>query len=177
MKKVLIVGWCVSCMMLAGAIGVLAGDSDEFYMSGNVGINFDTGTDVKDIEFDEGYQVGIAVGNRIQEHVRIEAEYQYIDTDNKLEVDSLMTNIYYDVYNWGGFTPYISTGIGIGWFDYEDSSYASMDDHSFIWKLGAGVDYNITDNVQLGLRYTYIDAVDDIEWDTNQVGTVATYKF
>jgi len=177
MKKVLIVGMGC-CMVLAGAMSAQAVENqqDEFYVSGNLGINFNTGTDVGDIEFDEGWQVSFAAGNRIQEHIRIEGEYQYLDTDNTVKVDSLMANVYYDFHNWNGWTPYVTTGIGIGWFDYTDS-HVTGSDHSFVWKLGAGVDYDLTDNMKLGVRYTYMDAIDDIDWDSNLVGAVLTYKF
>jgi len=177
MKKILS-AIIISCMIFAGVMSVQAVENqqDEFYMSGNLGINFDTGTDIDDVEIDEGWQIGVAVGNRIQEHIRIEGEYQYLDTDNTVKVDSLMANVYYDFHNWNGWTPYVTTGIGIGWFDYTDS-YVTGSDHSFIWKLGAGVDYDLTENVQLGLRYTYMDATDNVDWDSNLVGAVVTYNF
>jgi len=176
MKKILagIVGLAMlACSSMALAV---ENQQDEFYVSGNLGINFDTGTDWDDVSIDDGWQAGIAVGNRVQEHIRVEGEFQYLDSDNKLKVNSLMANVYYDFHNWAGWTPYVTTGIGIGWFDYTDSHVAG-DDHSFVWKLGAGVDYDLTDNMQLGLRYTYMDATDDIDWDSNLVSAVVTYNF
>jgi len=176
MKKVLVVLAGLAMLACSSVVGAVENQQDEFYISGNVGINFDTGTDAGDINFDEGWQGNLAIGNRIQEHIRLEGEYQYLDTDNLLKVNSLMANVYYDFHNWNGWTPYVTTGIGIGWFDYTDSN-VSGDDHSFVWKLGAGIDYDINDNWKLGVRYTYMDAVDNIDWDSNLVGAVVTYNF
>jgi len=159
----------VCCMVLGGAVGVLASD---YYVAGNAGINFDTGTDVQDVDFDEGYQVSAAVGNKVTDHVRVEAEYQFLDTDMSLDVYTLMGNAYYDIATFNGFTPYVTTGIGIGWFDGDIIS-----DNSVVYKVGAGVDYDINTDWQVGVRYTYLDAIDNIDYDTNQVGVVLTYNF
>jgi opacity protein-like surface antigen len=172
MKKILS-AVIVGCMVLAGVGMAYAGDPDEFYVSGDVGINFATGTDVEDIEFDEGWQGSIAFGNRIQEHIRIEAEYQYLDTDSDIDVNSIMGNGYYDFGTWGNFTPYVTTGIGIGWFNGEGFD----SDHSMVWKLGTGIDYAVNDDWSIGARYTYFDAVDGIDYDTNLVGAIVTMKF
>jgi opacity protein-like surface antigen len=152
------------------------GDPDDFYISGDVGINFASGTDVEDIDFDDGWQGSIAIGNRVQEHIRLEAEYQYLDTDNTVKVNSLMGNLYYDFGAWSGFAPYATMGFGIGWFDYTNNNVSIYDD-SMVWKIGAGVDYNVTDKWSVGVRYTYFDAVDNIDFDTNQVGAVVTMRF
>ena len=153
-----------------------AGTPDYFYGAVLGGINFSSGTDFGDVFDDNGWQGGVAFGNRIQEHIRVEGEYQYLDANNKLKVSSLMSNIYYDFGTWSNVTPYVTTGIGIGWFDYTDS-HIDEDDHSFVWKIGAGADYAINDKWSVGARYTYFDAVDDIDYDTNQVNAIITMRF
>jgi len=146
---------------------------DMFYVSGTVGFNFLTGTDLDDIFDDNGWQGSIALGNRVQEHIRLEAEYQYLNGDDGLDVNTIMGNVYYDFGTWAKFTPYATTGIGIGWFNADDFST----DDSMVWKLGAGVDYAINDTFSVGARYTYFDAIDDIDYDSNQIGVVATINF
>jgi len=171
MKKILCTVMALAFVASAG-MG-MAGTPDEFYGSGNIGINFATGTDVEDIDFDEGWQGSVALGNRIQEHIRVEAEYQYLDTDNDVDVNSIMGNGYYDFGTWGNVTPYVTTGIGIAWFNGEGFD----SDHSMVWKLGAGADYAVNDKWSVGARYTYFDAIDGIDYDTNLVGAVVTMRF
>lgn len=178
MKKILIS--VIALMFISAAGSVMASDKptspDYFYASGMFNVVFDTGTDTGDILDDNGFSGGIALGNRIQEHIRLEGEYQYLDDSNKLKVNSIMTNIYYDFGTWSNITPYVTTGIGIGWFDYTDS-HVEGDDHSFVWKLGAGADYEIDDTWSVGIRYTYFDATDGIDYDTNQIGLIGTMQF
>jgi len=155
----------------AGATTVLAKNQDQYYMSGVIGINFDTGTDVEDIDIDDGWQGSIAIGNKLSDKIRIEAEYQYLDND-ELDVNSLMANGYYDIVKLGKFTPYITTGIGIGWFDSDGFGSET----SMVWKMGAGVDYEINKDWSAGIRYTYFDA-NEVDYDSNLVGAVVTYNF
>jgi opacity protein-like surface antigen len=151
------------------------GDPDNFYMTVVGGLNGGVNADT-DFGLDDGWQVSFALGNRIQEHIRLEAEYQYLDTDNIVKVNSLMANVYYDFGTWNKITPYATTGIGIGWFDYTDS-HVTGDDDSMVWKAGVGVDYAVNDKWSVGARYTYFDAVDDIDYDSNLVGISLTMKF
>jgi len=171
MKKVLCA--VLALAFVASASVVMAGTPDEFYGAGSVGVNFATGTDTNDVLDDNGWQGSLAFGNRVQEHVRVEAEYQYLENDGDLDINSIMANGYYDFGTWGNITPYATTGIGIGWFNGE----GFKSEHSMVWKLGAGADYAINDVWSVGARYTYFDAIDDIDYDTNQVNAVVTMKF
>jgi len=146
---------------------------DRFYISGSVGINFATGTDADDVFDDNGWQGAVALGNQIQEHVRVEAEYQYLDNNGDLDINSIMANGYYDFGTWKDVTPYVTTGIGIGWFDVNDVDM----DHSLVWKLGVGADYAINEEWEIGLRYTYFNAVDNVDYDTNQINAIISMSF
>jgi opacity protein-like surface antigen len=152
-----------------GATTALA--SDQYYVSGVIGTNFDTGTNVDDISLDDGWQGSIAIGDKLSDKIRIETEYQYLD-NNDLDVNSLMANGYYDIVKLGNFTPYLTTGIGIGWFDSDELGSET----SMVWKMGAGVDYEIDENWSAGVRYTYFDA-NEVDYDSNLVSAVITYNF
>jgi opacity protein-like surface antigen len=156
----------------AGATTSLAKNQDNYYVSGSMGINFDSGTDIDDIDIDDGWQGSIAIGNKLSEKIRIEAEYQYLDNDDDLDINSLMANGYYDIVKFGKFTPYLTTGIGIGWFDSDDFGSET----SMVWKMGAGVDYEINKDWSAGVRYTYLDA-NEVDYDSNLVSAVITYNF
>jgi opacity protein-like surface antigen len=166
MKKGILVVMIASVL----AFGSVA-TADEFYGSVGIGINNSTGTDVDEAFDDNGFQGSIAFGNRVQEHIRVEAEYQYLDSDD-LEVSSIMVGGAYDFGDWAGFIPYVNTAVGIGWFDAEDTY-----EHSAVWKLGGGVNYVVNDAVMVGMNYTYFDSIDGIDYDTDMFGGVITMQF
>ena len=172
MKKVLC--GIIALAFVASASVVMAGTPDEFYGAGSAGVNFATGTDTVDVLDDNGWQGSLAFGNRIQEHVRVEAEYQYLNNDGDLDVNSIMANGYYDFGTWSNVTPYVTTGVGIGWFNMDRYDFS---DNSMVYKLGAGADYAINDVWSVGARYTHFNCVDSFKVDRDQVSAVVTMKF
>ncbi len=91
----------------------------------------------------------------------------WIDTDVKVNVQTLLLNVYYDFRNSTKFTPYIGAGIGLAftqgyadsdghgslsWYNYNDSAHRT----DFAWQVGAGVAYAFTDNVSADLGYRYL---------------------
>jgi len=172
-SKKVIAGILAGAMMLLGGTA-MAADSG-YYVSGSIGssVNADTGNDTLDL--DDGFAGSIAIGEYITEKFRVEAEYQYFENDVNdydMDVNSLMANVYYDIGTWAGFTPYVTTGIGVGWFDLDQVDKES----TMVYKVGGGVDYAITDDVKAGVRYTYFEA-DNLNFDTSLVSAVVTYSF
>ena len=87
-----------------------------------------------------------------------------IDYDH--ETFSVLANVWYDIPLGGGFTPYL--GGGIGWADTRfDGTYTCIgggnciggpfkfSEDGFAWQLGAGVNYAIAPNIQLGVGYRF----------------------
>lgn len=142
---------------------------------------------VWDTEAETGFVVGGAVGlhlNQFMDGLRAEVEVAYRENSvdgvfassvgtipgiGTLEVDqssfAVLANLWYD-FNVGGITPYV--GGGIGWaesqvegnqvtivtrpFDFSNSGFA--------WQLGAGINFDISPNVVLGLGYRYFEGPD-----------------
>lgn len=137
---------------------------------------------VFDSSSDTGFLVAGAVGlslSGVAPGLRVEAEVSYRQnsndgawfTDTGILTDSgpldfdhqalaVMANVWYD-FDVGGVRPYI--GGGIGWADVElDGTYVGgtlpvidFSDDGFAWQLGAGVNFAISPNVQLGVGYRY----------------------
>ena len=86
---------------------------------------------------------------------------------NKVYSQSLMFNGYYDFKNTSKFTPYLNIGIGVTHIKNQSDApyttskhgtdYTDSDNH-FTWSAGAGVAYNVSNNVALDLSYKYVDA-------------------
>ncbi|HGT5395184.1 TPA: outer membrane protein [Escherichia coli] len=97
------------------------------------------------------------------------------DTQNKLSVNTLMLNAYYDFRNSSAFTPWISAGLGYARvhhktsYIYTDNSPAGSEvysasaskyENNLAWSLGVGVKYDVTQDFSLDLSYRYLDAGD-----------------
>jgi len=135
---------------------------------------------------DTGWMISGAVGlslNNMMQGLRVEAEVAYREnqvdgvwasdtgiTDNgPLDYDhstlSVMANVWYD-FSLGNVRPYV--GGGIGWAETDlDGAFVSGKDpvidrseDGFAWQLGAGVNFDISPNVQLGLGYRYFEGPD-----------------
>lgn len=84
----------------------------------------------------------------------------------------IMLNMYYDFTNRSPFTPFIMAGLGYGHMKIEtlttgtikspgDLNIATdMKSDNFIWNIGAGVSYRMSDNISIDLMYRYTDYQD-----------------
>ncbi len=83
---------------------------------------------------------------------------------------TLMFNAYYDLMQFGGFTPYVGAGVGVAHNDLGSVTFTGdptlsntlngADKWSLAWSLMAGVGYQISQRVTLDLGYRYIDMGD-----------------
>lgn len=111
--------------------------------------------------------------------VRTEVEYnRNQDMEKKLfsglakaevESQSLMFNTYYDIDTNSKFTPYVGAGVGYAKIKGKLSAFGMSDDMSdtnFAWQVGAGVGYELTENVTMDAGYRYADYGDFSEYDS-----------
>jgi opacity protein-like surface antigen len=172
----------IAALVLAGIMAVapvaMAAQGDT-YVSGSLGgsVNADAGNET--LGLDDGFAGSIAMGKYVCDKLRLEAEYGYFQNDiddnghgYDMDVNTLMGNVYYDFDGWFGFVPYLTAGIGVGWFDLDNFDEES----TMVYKVGGGVDYKVTDDVKVGARYTYFES-DNIDFNTNMISAVVTYNF
>jgi OmpA-OmpF porin, OOP family len=170
-------GWYVS---LSGGANWL---NDNDFAASN-GVDTVTFNSESDTGFFIGGAVGYSLGQLVTPGLRVEAEVAFrqnqVDgvwssttggggSTGALDYDqsttSVMANVWYD-FDVGGFRPYV--GGGIGWADVEvDGAYVtSLDpvidysDDGFAWQLGAGINFTVSPNIQLGLGYRYFSGPD-----------------
>ena len=129
-------------------------------------------------DFKTGWAAGAFVGVDMQ-MFRGELEYQYLKADFKefdsdVSVNSLMGNVYYDFMEWGMFTPYLTTGIGVGWFDMGNFD---EDQTSAVAKFGGGLDVAVAEDMTIGARYVYFTALNGVDYDANVITGVFTLSF
>jgi opacity protein-like surface antigen len=135
---------------------------------------------------DTGFVVGGAVGvslAQVAPGLRVEGElaYRQNDVDGVWQTNvgapttvstgasnydfttfSVMANVWYD-FTIAGVTPYV--GGGIGWartdvdadFTGDNTTSLDFDDSGFAWQLGAGIDFDVSPNMKLGVGYRYFE--------------------
>lgn len=92
------------------------------------------------------------------------------DIRNQVKLNTLMVNGYYDIKNSSDFTPFVSVGLGYAAVDFKTTradannpgiseSYTNTHTaNNFAWSVGAGVNYAINEDWDMGLSYRYLDA-------------------
>lgn len=143
-----------------------------------------------DVTTDLGYAFGIAVGTKVFENVRIEAElsgtvnamsevYEYDDDELYTDIDGsvsalyLLGNVWFDLDTGSGFTPYIGGGVGVAALNvnFDDWTW-DFDGSGFAYQLGAGVKVDVADNIALDLGYRFKSVpgvtIEDVDNSDNQ---------
>jgi opacity protein-like surface antigen len=134
----------------------------------NAGVNFldysqkvKTGTLTESI--DTGFIVGGAVDYKIMPQVRLGISYDYLDNDtantNRSWSQSVfLANAYYDFSHLiKDITPYVGLGLGYNDLNYNINK-TTYSNGGFAWRVAVGANYNITQEVEIGLGYNYTGA-------------------
>lgn len=121
-------------------------------------------------ELDPGFIVGGAIGTTVYENLRAELEFSFIqagvksiagsDVPDGYEATStgynLLGNVWYDFVNDSSFTPYIGAGVGYGYTELATDDFdGAYEASGLLYQFGAGVKFDVADNVALDLGYRY----------------------
>jgi opacity protein-like surface antigen len=121
------------------------------YVSGSVGVGIPGNSNLK-----TGYVLNGALGYNFDPmRAEVAVGYQTHDLkhfDDDISYLSVMANGYYDFEAMSGVKPYLMAGAGVASID---RSWASDNNTSFAWQLGAGVGVQIADRTTLDLGYRY----------------------
>ncbi len=110
-------------------------------------------------------------GCRITDNLRVEYNGGYRfqahlkDGFNSLDADvSTLTGIasvWWDIYDLGGWKPYIGGGMGVALHNVDSNLPAGSTgdrwDATFAWQIGAGVGIDVTDSLTVDLGYRFTD--------------------
>lgn len=146
---------------------------------------------------DDGFGVGLTIGNRLTQNVKIEFETAYtngkdsdVGNDFEFHVWSNMLNVYVYQQFGGAVEPYVGFGIGVsglwgkshGLYDLSDATA------DLSWSLMLGVNFALNDYIDLNLGLKYqnygdMDMTNDAgyhnytEIDATEIYIGAAYKF
>lgn len=119
------------------------------------------------LDNDEGFVLGAALGYEFPQSVRVEGEVSYREVDSTAfatigptviisdpETWSFMANAYYDFDFNSAFSPYLGFGIGAattsGILDGEE-------DTSFAYQAILGTDFRVSEKQKIGFEYRYFE--------------------
>ena len=156
----------------------------QFEEDGDSPVNMNIGDKTKGT-VGGGLAIGYDFNRQFQVPVRAELEYAAFSevkgsksgnfgtngswsAKQKLQVQTLFLNAYYDFHNSTSFTPYIGAGIGMAFLNTKGSfmgddgvdprvseSTGSKTVTNFAWNVGAGVGYDINENFTIDLGYRF----------------------
>jgi len=139
-----------------------------------------------DYDSDAGWLIGAAVGTHFTDNLRgeIEVSTGSVDltsvtvtgglvpgdnftapiTDGTGTTTYLLANLWFDLDTGSGFTPYIGGGLGAGYITVDGTipTVATIDLSGWGWayQVGAGVKFDVADNIALDLGYRFKSIVD-----------------
>lgn len=137
-------------------------------------------------DYDTGYTGSVAIGYRIADQFRLEAEgiyqsnarnkfnetFSFVspnfsdsqsfsgDLKGQRERSAFLLNGYYDFKNSTAFTPFITAGMGGYHIRLKTANGSSDNDLDFAWQAGAGVNYKLNDSISFDLKYRYFGGAD-----------------
>jgi len=139
-----------------------------------------------DFTTDTGFALGVVVGTKVWDAMRVEVELSGTSNDisgvysefynttfdgDSVDAVYLMGNLWYDFYVGNGFTPYVGGGIGVAWVSTGIDDFTpdlwELDGSGFAYQLGAGVRFDVAQNVglDLGYRFKAVPGLDiDDDW-------------
>lgn len=169
-----------------------------FYVSGFLGLNLQQGHDFTQsspvrsgkIDFDSAPSFGGALGFKLSNNLRLEAEIGYTNQDisalesnignsssvsGDVEAITFLLNGYYDFDLDLPVIPYIGAGAGLGYFDANVNDNGtglvqnnSGDDLNFIYQVSGGLKYPINEDINLRGAYRYLGSA-DIGFDQTEI--------
>ena len=180
MKRALLV--TTAMLMAAGTQQAQA--SEDLYVNTFGGANFledDSGSAFNEpfsFDPDTGFIIGGAIGTHLENWVHgleleLEVSYRRNDVPGTISSDTaevnvsnfaIMTNLWYEFNVGSKVRPYV--GGGVGWdrvkFDaaWVCCSLDTGENNGFAWQLGAGFNYEVMHDVDVGLGYTYFRGPD-----------------
>lgn len=181
-----------SVLSTSALTAVASENNKDYYVQLNTGASFGQKPkgDFSKGDLDTSALYGFALGYKFHENFRadwsldyrpgFENDYTTSEVDDgitytntsDIKVKSLvsMVNFYYDIANVNGFTPYVTTGLGLSQNKTNNyvattnspntnhtSVYSKKTMTEFAWKVGLGTKYEVNQNFDLDLRYQYAD--------------------
>jgi len=131
-----------------GIVSTALGEEIEDTLVSDIGIG---------CQFTENLRADVTLGYRSEAQV----QDSFTSLDAKYSALTVMANVYYDIVNYYGFTPYVGAGIGLSRNKLSDVALPATSSGgtktSFAYALHAGVSYDVNEALAIDASYRYID--------------------
>ena len=167
-------------------------DLDDTWMFG-VGIGYDTGTGLRgDVTFDYETQADFEGNLECIDVGCSTGATEYSTERADIEAYTALVNVYYDLPEVLGFTPYVGAGIGASYLRTTDVTSVNpasinptgvVDTHdgdgnwNFAWALMAGASYDVTDHIALDFGYRYLNLGDAVSGPITAQGVTEPIRY
>ena len=155
-----------SCIYVRGDVGISNYERPDFVKNLPSGVVSALGEEIDNTLISD-IGVGCEFTNNLRGDVtlgyRSEAQVQdsFTSLDAKFSAITVMANVYYDIVNYNGFTPYVGAGVGVSRNRLSDinlpATSTSGTKTSFAYALHAGVSYDYSEALTIDASYRYID--------------------
>lgn len=198
MKKIITAALCILTLpAFANNYGYSSDQRDNYvgmrlHKNDNIAFRLETQENTGTTVRDDGFGVGLYIGNRLTNHVKIEFETLYnggnqekYGKDFSFNIWSNMLNVYVYQQIEGAVEPYIGLGIGVSgiWGNIDGLYNTSNETADMSWSAMIGVNFALNNRVDLnlGLKYQNYGDLDIGDASTEIDGTEfyisAAYKF
>jgi opacity protein-like surface antigen len=185
----------ISFLLAAGLLPLTAAAgqnniSDKLYVTGDIGAAFEQGTRIRGtsdlIDFHNGVRGDLALGYQMNSWFAAElatgAIWTSADKIGGVPISSfgggldlyqipVMGNAIFSAPVWHGFKPYVGGGLGgvFGMIDFQRPLGSIRDtDFTFSYQAVAGLNYELSQNVELGVGYKFLHTSSH-DWSENNV--------
>jgi opacity protein-like surface antigen len=168
----------VAAALLALAAGSAVADNGAgrtaggFYVSGAFGPNWDSESTLPFVNEETGLAGVLAIGTGVPgvDGLRVEIEGSFRSHESTVfgvfplehDTTALMVNGVYDINGlaMGRVVPYVLLGAGVAHTELTLGGIAplTLENDGFAYQAGAGLNYNVSDAVAVGVGYRYLEA-------------------
>lgn len=156
--------------LLAFALSMQA-NAAGLYVSGSFGPNWDEDSNLPFVSEDTGLVGAVALGTHVAsvDGLRVELEASFRNHDSHIgpivlthDTTAFMANVVYDAKGLaiGSVVPYFLLGGGAAWTDLTIGGLGllTIENSGMAYQAGFGFNYQVSEDVGLGLGYRYLEA-------------------
>lgn len=187
-KKSFVFGVLFTALLCASSVQAFA-QTSRVYFASYMGLNTFNARDFKEstapsdgtMELNNSTSFAGALGIRLSEFTRLEGELSFGNSSfssinlnssglselgGEIKATLAMMNIYYDFDVPWDFQPFVSAGLGLGWYhgDIGDNAGPAVEVSDkatgIAWQMGGGVKYRMGPDFALTGGYRYVDGTD-----------------
>ena len=169
-----------------GGTALAEGDdhrSNQIYLGAGAAFGFENFDDTGGLDIDDAYGFDVWGGVRFVPLIAAEIQLEYlngfdttifgVDVDGQAVAFTANAKLFPLAEVSDRVEPFLSAGIGTGWFELDAGPFGDQDEAGFIARFGGGIDLYFTENAALHVSSSYVlttGDLDGLDWVTVVAG-------